>query len=497
MKEETKIYIIGAGLAGTTIAEQIQRKKVFGEVAAFFDDDPQKIGTSIGGIPVLGPIGEVTKIFRAEKNAEALIAIPSIRIERLQEIYVGLKQGGFTKIKILPTLSQIIDGTAHLVQARDINPEDLLGRTPITIKLTETLSYLRGKRVLITGAGGSIGSELSRQLLSAGAERVYLFGHGENSIYQIRKELTILQEGGVGEKAIVVPVIGDLKDRDYMTYIFGQLNCNVVFHAAAYKHVPLMEENPVAAIQNNVFGTKNLLDACLANNVKRFVLISTDKAVDPISVYGISKFLSEKLVLNAAAKATEMHSDAAYMFVRFGNVLGSRGSIFPLFVEQIQNGGPVTITDKRMERYFMTIPEACSLILQTAGVGKNATSYLLEMGKPVNIYETAQQLIRYMGYEPEVDIGIKFIGMRLGERLSEILVSENEITEKTDYPKILKIISTATNAFQEPVLAKLLAALAPVCSCDPAQPELFRNKEYLLSVLKQNFVHYAKHAKTE
>ena len=269
MREETKIYIIGAGLAGTNLAEQITRKKVFGTVAAFFDDDAKKIGTSIKGIPILGPISEVTKVFRAEKTAEALIAIPSIRIERLQEIYVSLKQSGFTKIKILPTLSQVIDGTAHLVQARDINPEDLLGRTPVTIKLTQTLSYLRGKRVLITGAGGSIGSELSRQLLSAGAERVYLFGHGENSIYQICKELNLLQEGGVGEKAIVVPVIGDLKDRDYMDYILGKLNCDVVFHAAAYKHVPLMEENPVAVIHNNVLGTKNLLDSCLTHNVKR------------------------------------------------------------------------------------------------------------------------------------------------------------------------------------------------------------------------------------
>lgn len=491
MREETKIYIIGAGLAGTNLAEQITRKKVFGTVAAFFDDDAKKIGTSIKGIPILGPISEVTKVFRAEKTAEALIAIPSIRIERLQEIYISLKQSGFTKIKILPTLSQVIDGTAHLVQARDINPEDLLGRTPVTIKLTQTLSYLRGKRVLITGAGGSIGSELSRQLLSAGAERVYLFGHGENSIYQICKELNLLQEGGVGEKAIVVPVIGDLKDRDYMDYILGKLNCDVVFHAAAYKHVPLMEENPVAVIHNNVLGTKNLLDACLTHNVKRFVLISTDKAVDPISVYGISKFLSEKLVLEAASRVKDAHCDASYMFVRFGNVLGSRGSIFPLFVEQIQNGGPVTVTDKRMERYFMTIPEACSLILQTAGVGENATPYLLEMGKPVKIYETAQQLIRYMGYDPEVDIKIKIIGMRPGERLSEILVSEDETTEKTEYPKILKIISKKQSAINGKVLSTLLETLLPICTRDRQKPEAFRDKEYLLSVLKQNFAHYA------
>lgn len=485
MKEKTKIYIIGAGLAGTTLAKQLAEKKVFGKVISFFDDDVKKIGTSINGIPVLGPIDDVTKVFRAEKNDQALIAIPSIQIERLQEIYVALKKSGFMKIKLLPTLSQIIDGTAHLVQARDINPEDLLGRTPVTIKLTETLSYLRGKRVLITGAGGSIGSELSRQLLSAGAERLYLFGHGENSIYQIRKELNILQEGGVGEKAIVVPVIGDLKDADYMDFILSKLNCDVVFHTAAYKHVPLMEENPVAVIQNNVFGTKNLIQACLKHKVKRFVLISTDKAVAPVSVYGVSKYLSEKLVLDAAEKAKQLDDKPSYMFVRFGNVLASRGSIFPLFIEQIQTGGPVTVTDKQMERYFMTIPEACSLILQTAGVGKNASSYLLEMGKPVNIYKTAKQLIYYMGYEPEVDIKIKIIGLRLGERLSEPLTSKYETTEKTEYPKILKLISK--EVFTKKQLGELLEKLFPICYFDKNQAELFRNKEKLIDILKKNF----------
>ena len=215
---------------------------------------------------------------------------------------------------------------------REIDPQDLLTRTPVTISLKKSLAYLRGKRVLITGAGGSIGSELCRQLLSGGAERLYLFGHGENSIYQIYKELKILQAGGVGDKATIVPVIGELKDSEYMRYIIKQLKCDAVFHTAAYKHVPLMEENPVAVIENNVFGTKNLLDACVEFGVKRFVLISTDKAVEPVSVYGVSKLLSEKLVLQAAETVKEK-KDSAYMFVRFGNVLGSRGSIFPLFVE--------------------------------------------------------------------------------------------------------------------------------------------------------------------
>lgn len=486
MKTENGIYIVGAGLAGTTLAQQLFEKKVFGTVQAFFDDDPKKIGTTILGVPVLGPIEEATKTFRAGSTDEVFIAIPSIDIERLQEIYLALKSCDFTKIKILPTLSQIIDGTAHLIQARDINPEDLLGRTPVTIPLSKTLAYLRGKRVLITGAGGSIGSELCRQLLSAGAERLYLFGHGENSIYQIHKELMLLQEGGVGEKAIIVPIIGDLKDRRYMDFIIRNLNCDVVFHAAAYKHVPLMEENPVAVIQNNVFGTKNLLDACIKYGVKRFVLISTDKAVEPISVYGVSKCLSEKLVLDAAHQVKRVHKKSAYMFVRFGNVLGSRGSIFPLFVEQIQKGGPVTVTDKKMQRYFMTIPEACSLILQTAGVGKNASSYLLDMGEPVNIYETAKQLIRYMGYEPEVDIKLKIIGMRPGERLNETLLAQDEMSEQTEYSKLLKIIpKNGDGEFKN--LSLLLKQLKPICIFDKKQAAVFRDKEALRARLKENF----------
>ena len=481
-KVQPTIYIIGAGLAGTMIAHEIRRKGVFGRVAAFLDDDPQKIGTKIEDIPVLGPIQDVAQLIRVEPRDELLIAIPSIKAERLREIYTIVKDAGFTTIKLLPGISQIVDGNAHLVQAREINPQDLLGRTPIKISLKSSLAYLRGKRVLITGAGGSIGSELARQLLSGGAERLYLFGHGENSIYQIDKELRLLQEEGVGDKATIVPIVGELKDRAYMHYILSKLRCDAVFHTAAYKHVPLMEANPVAVIENNVFGTKNLLDACIENGVKRFVLISTDKAVNPVSIYGVSKMLNEKMVLNAAERIKERFggADYAYMFVRFGNVLGSRGSIFPLFVEQVKKGGPVTVTSPDMMRFFMTIPEACSLVLQTGGVGINGQSYLLDMGEPVNILETARQLIRYMGYEPEKDIPIEIIGVRPGERLEEPLISETEYTEPTDYPKILRLQNRAEYSAAD--LEKLLSALEPVC-CPSSDPALYRNKEYLIQVL--------------
>ena len=479
-RSDKHLYIIGAGFAGISIASDIKRKKIFGKVAAFLDNDKSLIGREFDGIPVLGPVADIAKIIRCTDSDEAIIAIPSASVERIKEIYETLKSGGFKHIKILPSVSQIVNGTAHLVQARDIDPLDILGRTPVTISLKESLSYLRGKRVCITGAGGSIGSELSRQLLSGGAERLYLFGHGENSIYQIDRELHLLQKEGVGEKATVVPIIGDMKDKDYVDYIVSHTKCDVVFHCAAYKHVPLMEENPVAAIENNVFGTKNLLDACIAHGVRRFVLVSTDKAVSPVSVYGVSKMLCEKLVLSYADKARDGKS---FMFVRFGNVLGSRGSILPLFMEQIKNGGPVTVTDKAMERYFMTIPEACSLVLRTGGVGENGSSYLLGMGQPVKITELAEQIIRFSGFEPYKDIDIVFTGARKGERAIEPLRLPEEEAQKTSYKKIMRLKNTP---YAEAHLRSLLEKLHPVCFRTSGEEKKYRNKQYLMSVLSED-----------
>ncbi|MCR5290253.1 MAG: polysaccharide biosynthesis protein [Treponema sp.] len=457
-KSETRLYIIGAGFAGQMIATDIKRKKIFGHVAAFLDDDKSIIGTEIDGIPVFGPVNSNTvSLLKCSSDDQAIIAMPSASVTRIRTIFEALSKNGFTHIKILPSISQVVNGTAHLIQAREINPLDILGRTPIVIQLTQSLSYLRGKRVLITGAGGSIGSELARQLLSGGAERLYLFGHGENSIYQIDRELRLLQSEGVGEKAVIVPIIGDMKDREYIKYIISRTHCNVIFHCAAYKHVPMMEENPVAAIENNVFGTKNILDAALESNVDRFVLISTDKAVQPVSVYGISKMLCEKLVLDASQKA---NNNQSFMFVRFGNVLGSRGSILPLFMNQIKNGGPVTVTDRDMERYFMTIPEACSLVLQAGGVGKNGVSYLLDMGTPINILELAEQIIRFSGFEPYKDIDIKITGIRKGERLVEPLWLPEEHPTPTQYTKLLQLQNISQMKIS---LSDLLDKLAPIC----------------------------------
>ena len=474
---EKRIYIIGAGFAGQTIADDIKRKKIFGKVNAFLDDDKKLIGTQIDGIPVLGPISSVASILNSSESDEAIIAIPSAPVERIREIYTTLQKAHFSNIKILPGISQVIEGDAHLVQTRQIDPLDILGRTPIAISLKESLHYLRGKRVFITGAGGSIGSELARQLLSGGAERLYLFGHGENSICNIYRELKVLQQEGVGEKATIVPIIGDMRDRDYVDYIIKNTKCDVIFHCAAYKHVPMMEENQVVAIENNVFGTKNLLDASLKHGVSRFVLISTDKAVAPVSVYGVSKMLCEKLVLNAAKKVKK---NQAFMFVRFGNVLGSRGSILPVFQNQIKTGGPITVTDRNMVRYFMTIPEACSLVLQTGGVGKNGISYLLDMGEPIKIIDLAEQIIKFSGLEPYKDIDIKFIGARKGERLNEPLWLEEENPRPTKYPKILQLKNIE---YDDSRLKTLLEKLKPCCFYTNGVEEDFRNRTKLVSIL--------------
>ena len=487
-----RLYIIGAGFAGQTLAGEIRGKAVFGEVVAFLDDDPEKIGRQIDGIPVLGPIRDVARLLRMNPADGAIIAIPGAGREYLVEIYGILKKAGFEKIRILPGISQIIEGDAHLIQTRSIDPQDLLGRTPVAINLRQSLSYLRGKRVLVTGAGGSIGSELCRQLLSGGADRLYLFGHGENSIYQIDRELRLLQEEGVGEKAALVPVIGDLKDADYMEYILGRLRADVVFHTAAYKHVPMMEENPVAAVENNLFGTDNLIRSCRKHGVRRFVHITTDKAVNPVSVYGASKYLCERLVLASAeegrsreGQGSRASSGAAgpepnFMVVRFANVLGSRGSIMPLFQKQIEKGGPVTVTHPEMRRWFMTIPEACSLVLKAGGVGGNGGLYLLDMGEPVRIRDMAEQMIRFYGFEPESDIKIEYVGLRPGERIGEMLWAEDEEPRKTEYNRILKVDRKTPHALD---IHSLMERLAPVCRLDPARPGMYRDSVLLREIL--------------
>ncbi len=467
-----RIYIIGAGITGVTLAREIHAKGIFGRVVAFLDDDPAKIGTRLDGVPVLGPVDAAVELLKATPADEAILAMPGATLEQLKRIHRILARAQFSRIRIVPRVAQILDGV-HLIQAREIDPEDLLTRHPIKVNLRESLAYLRGRRVLITGAGGSIGSELARQLLSGGAERLYLFGHGENSIYEIDRELRLLQEEGVGEKTTVVPILGDLVDREYMFYILRRLKADVVFHAAAHKHVPMLEDNPVEAVKNNVFGTRNLVDGCVAAGVERFVLISTDKAVQPTSVYGASKLIAEEYVLR-------QNHGRVYLAVRFGNVLGSRGSILPLFRRQILKGGPVTLTHPEARRFFMTIPEAVSLVLQAGGVGRPRGLYLLDMGEPVLIRELAEQMIRFYGYEPQKEIPLAYIGMRPGEKLTEHLWTNGDRPQPTRYPKILQVKRRyALNGHLQTVIDELAA----ICFRDPAHPEGYRNRRLLRQTL--------------
>ncbi len=473
---KNRIYLIGAGLTGLTLAREIQAKPIFGRVVAFLDDDPQKIGRRLNGIPVLGPLDAVTELLKTAPADEAIIAIPGATREQLRRIYRLLMTAEFSRIRIVPQLSQLLSGEPHLIQARELNPEDLLARQPVRVNLKKSLAYLRGKRVLVTGAGGSIGSELARQLLYGGAERLFLFGHGENSIYESERELRLLQEAGVGEKATIVPVIGELQDRDFVRYIVGRLRAGVVFHAAAHKHVPLMEANPVEAVKNNVFGTANLIDASLEGEVERFVLVSTDKAVEPASVYGASKLIAEELVLRQGG------AGKAFLVVRFGNVLGSRGSILPLFSKQIQKGGPLTLTHPEARRFFMTIPEAVSLVLQAGGVGRPRGLYLLDMGEPVLIRELAEQMIRLYGYEPGTDIPIVYMGLRPGEKLQERLWAEGDNPLATEYPKLLVLDRKyALNG----KLDAVLESLRPICFFREESPQAFRNRRMLRETLKR------------
>jgi len=440
-----RVLVVGAGEAGALAVRELLRHPETGmKPVAFLDDDATKHGQRVSTVPVLGPVSRASEVIPELKIDEVLIAMPSkggtaVRevIEKLRAVRPNLTY------KIIPGMYEVLSGRVDVRRIREVDIDDLLGREPVSLDTDAILGYLRGKRVMITGAGGSIGSELVRQICRFEPAELILFGHGENSIYALERELDrdwpqVRYHG----------VIGAIQNGARLDYVFTRYRPDIVFHAAAHKHVPLMEENPEEAIFNNVIGSRNLIRLALKYGVSHFVNISTDKAVNPTSVMGASKRMVEFLVQDAARYA---RADQAFVSVRFGNVLGSRGSVIPIFKSQIAAGGPVTITHPDMVRYFMTIPEAAQLVLQASGNGRNGEVYILDMGEPVRIVDLARDLIRLSGFEPDVDIPIRFTGIRPGERLVEELMTEKEKTSQTQHEKIFV-------ARTEPIDPEALAA---------------------------------------
>ncbi|MFP5503129.1 MAG: polysaccharide biosynthesis protein [Candidatus Sericytochromatia bacterium] len=423
--KERRVLLVGAGQAGNIFAKEIQQRQGDMRVVGFVDDDPYKQHSRIQGVPVLGVTARIPSIVAIQQIDEVIFCIPSASRADMRRI-IDLCHEAKVPVKTLPSLKDIISGSVELGNIREVQIEDLLGRDPVAFDRETTSSYISGRVVMVTGAGGSIGSELCRQLATLAPSRLLLVGRGEYSIYTIEMELR--------EKfptLELVPLIADVRDLNRMTRLYERYAPEVIFHAAAHKHVPLMEKNPSEAILNNVFGTRNVAMLADRFNAETFVLVSTDKAVNPTNVMGASKRTAELVVQELGAR-----SKTRFMSVRFGNVLGSSGSVIPLFKRQIAQGGPITITHPEIIRYFMTIPEAAQLVLQAGALGQGGEVFVLDMGDPVKIVDLARDLIKLSGLEPEIDVKIKFTGLRPGEKLYEELLTAEEGTAATTHKKI-------------------------------------------------------------
>jgi FlaA1/EpsC-like NDP-sugar epimerase len=426
-ENKKRTLIVGAGSAGTMVARQLLGNNETNLMpVAFIDDDVKKHKLDILGVPVLGGVSSIQQVTKKFSINNIIIAIPSLSKRELNTIFQECSKTS-AKTQILPMLEDLVTGRVSVKQFRDIQVEDLLGREPVELNLNSISEYITNKVVLVTGAGGSIGSEICRQIISFTPKKLVLLGHGENSIYTIGMEL---KERIKNLNIELVSVIADLQDEMKMMDVMRGHQPDVVYHAAAHKHVPLMEENPEEAVKNNLIGTRNAARAASWNGVKTFVMVSTDKAVNPTSVMGATKHLAEMIV-----QSMDQQSKTKFVAVRFGNVLGSRGSVIPLFKKQIENGGPVTVTHPDMERYFMTIPEASRLVIQGGALAKGGEIFVLDMGEPVKIVDLARNIIKLSGNSVE-DIGIEFTGIRPGEKLFEELLNDDEIHEEQIYPKI-------------------------------------------------------------
>ena len=425
------LLIIGAGDCGEKILREIKdNAKLKYNVVGFLDDDYVKVGRKIHRVPVLATIGELRAAARKSQAEEALIAIPSANSKDIRRIVNICKESGLI-FKTVPGMGELIDGKITINAIREVAFRDLLGREVIKLEEERIGAYLKNKRVLVTGAGGSIGSELCRQICRFEPESLLLYERAESPLYAMDLELKQLFNN-----IKIVSILADVQIMSQLEKAFDKYSPQIVFHAAAYKHVPMLEKQPWKAIENNVIGTHNLIDIATKSEVSRFVFVSTDKAVRPVNVMGASKRLAEMLI-NGQNNCNV--SNTKFMIVRFGNVVGSVGSVVPLFKKQIAGGGPVTVTHPDVTRFFMTIPEACQLILQAGAMGKGGEIYLLDMGVPIKIDDLARDLIRLSGYEPEVDIPIEYIGLRPGEKLFEELITADENIVPTGHEKIMAL----------------------------------------------------------
>lgn len=433
LKKGKRTLVIGAGEAGTLVVRDMQNNRSSGYApVGFIDDDRTKIGSKINGLEVFGGTLELKELAKELKIEQIVIAIPSAPpfvIKNLVNLCSSLVPFGI-RYKIIPGFKEIIDGDVSINHIREVELEDLLGREPAVLDVASISHFIKDRVVLITGAGGSIGSELTRQTLLFKPKTVVLVGQGENSIYLMEMELNKLHPN---KKPVnIIPVIADVKEKNKMEYIFKLYLPEVVFHAAAYKHVPLMEHNPEEAIKNNVAGTKNMAELSIKYGIDKFVMISTDKAVNPTSIMGATKRIAELLIQGFSSKQQK----TKFLTVRFGNVLGSRGSVVPLFKKQIIAGGPVTVTHPDVVRFFMTLEEAARLVIQAGSMGTQGEVFVLDMGKPVKIIDLARDLIQLSGYTPDVDIKIEYVGLRPGEKLYEEIMTKEEGITSSSHKKI-------------------------------------------------------------
>ncbi|MGG0154040.1 polysaccharide biosynthesis protein [Bacillus mycoides] len=425
--DKKRTLIIGAGSAGTMVVRQLQHNKEADLYPiAFVDDDRNKQKLEIYNVPVVGTTNHIQEIVEDNDIEHIIIAIPSLNRNQINEIFEKCRKTK-AKTQIVPMLEDLLDGKVSVNEFRDVQVEDLLGREPIQLDDAGIEEKITGKTILVTGAGGSIGSEICRQVMKYKPAKIVLLGHGENSIYNIEMEMRVTYKDAVE----ITTEIADVQDRHKIFEIMKKHQPYIVYHAAAHKHVPLMERNPEEAVKNNIFGTKNVAEAADTFKVNTFVMVSTDKAVNPTNVMGATKRFAEMLVQHMASVST----GTRFVAVRFGNVLGSRGSVIPLFKKQIQKGGPVTVTHPDMIRYFMTIPEASRLVIQAGTLARGGELFVLDMGDPVKIVDLAKNLITLSGYSVE-EIGIEFTGLRPGEKMYEELLNEGEVHPEQIFPKI-------------------------------------------------------------